>query len=207
MTINLNVGILDFGAGNLFSITNAVERLIHDVVIVKTPDDFENIDCLIIPGVGSFATAMNELTSRGLTQSILDFSVKKSILGICLGFQVFASLGYEGTVSGGLNLLNANVKRFNIQLPVPHVGWNSVSIINSSDLFNEIDDNTDFYFTHSYYVDLADETNTVGETDYGIKFTSVIINQNLVGVQFHPEKSGINGLKLLENYFKHYVKN
>lgn len=207
MTINLNVGILDFGAGNLFSITNAVERLIHDVVIVKTPEDFENIDCLIIPGVGSFATAMNELTSRGLTQSILDFSVKKSILGICLGFQVFASLGYEGTVSGGLNLLNANVKRFNIQLPVPHVGWNSVSIINSSDLFNEIDDNTDFYFTHSYYVDLADETNTVGETDYGIKFTSVIINQNLVGVQFHPEKSGINGLKLLENYFKHYVKN
>lgn len=207
MTINLNVGILDFGAGNLFSITNAVERLIHDVVIVKTPEDFENIDCLIIPGVGSFATAMNELTSRGLTQSILDFSVKKSILGICLGFQVFASLGYEGTVSGGLNLLNANVKRFNIQLPVPHVGWNSVSIISSSDLFNEIDDNTDFYFTHSYYVDLADETNTVGETDYGIKFTSVIINQNLVGVQFHPEKSGINGLKLLENYFKHYVKN
>lgn len=207
MTINLNVGILDFGAGNLFSITNAVERLIHDVVIVKTPEDFENIDCLIIPGVGSFATAMNELTSRGLTQSILDFSVKKSILGICLGFQVFASLGYEGTVSGGLNLLNANVKRFNIQLPVPHVGWNSVSIINSSDLFNDIDDNTDFYFTHSYYVDLADETNTVGETDYGIKFTSVIINQNLVGVQFHPEKSGINGLKLLENYFKHYVKN
>lgn len=207
MTINLNVGILDFGAGNLFSITNAVERLIHDVVIVKTPDDFENIDCLIIPGVGSFATAMNELTSRGLTQSILDFSVKKSILGICLGFQVFASLGYEGTVSGGLNLLNANVKRFNIQLPVPHVGWNSVSIINSSDLFNDIDDNTDFYFTHSYYVDLADETNIVGETDYGIKFTSVIINQNLVGVQFHPEKSGINGLKLLENYFKHYVKN
>lgn len=207
MTINLNVGILDFGAGNLFSITNAVERLIHDVVIVKTPEDFENIDCLIIPGVGSFATAMDELTSRGLTQSILDFSVKKSILGICLGFQVFASLGYEGTVSGGLNLLNANVKRFNIQLPVPHVGWNSVSIINSSDLFNEIDDNTDFYFTHSYYVDLADETNTVGETDYGIKFTSVIINQNLVGVQFHPEKSGINGLKLLENYFKHYVKN
>lgn len=207
MTINLNVGILDFGAGNLFSITNAVERLIHDVVIVKTPEDFENIDCLIIPGVGSFATAMDELTSRGLTQSILDFSVKKSILGICLGFQVFASLGYEGTVSGGLNLLNANVKRFNIQLPVPHVGWNSVSIINSSDLFNDIDDNTDFYFTHSYYVDLADETNTVGETDYGIKFTSVIINQNLVGVQFHPEKSGINGLKLLENYFKHYVKN
>lgn len=207
MTINLNVGILDFGAGNLFSITNAVERLIHDVVIVKTPDDFENIDCLIIPGVGSFATAMDELTSRGLTQSILDFSVKKSILGICLGFQVFASLGYEGTVSGGLNLLNANVKRFNIQLPVPHVGWNSVSIINSSDLFNDIDDNTDFYFTHSYYVDLADETNIVGETDYGIKFTSVIINQNLVGVQFHPEKSGINGLKLLENYFKHYVKN
>jgi len=207
MITKLTVGIVDFGGGNLLSITNAVERLLHNVIIVNTPMDFENIDCLIIPGVGSFAAAMFELKSKGLIHSIIDFSLRKAILGICLGFQVFASIGYEGAQTQGLNLFNATVKRFDTQLPVPHVGWNSVAIIKRAALFHDIEDEADFYFTHSYYVDLVDESLIVGKSEYGLEFTSVVIHKQIVGVQFHPEKSGTNGLKLLDNFFRHYVKN
>lgn len=207
MITKLRVGIIDFGGGNLISIINAVERLLHDVSIVNSPSDFEGIDCLIIPGVGSFAAAMYELKFKGLIHPIINFSINKSILGICLGFQVFASLGYEGSETRGLNLFNASVKRFNISLPVPHVGWNSVTVNKDAKLFHGIENGNDFYFTHSYYVDVDDKNIVIGTTEYELEFASCVIHNQIVGVQFHPEKSGSNGSKLLENFFKYYVKN
>lgn len=207
MIMKLNVGIVDFGAGNLFSIQNSIQKFDLNVMIVNSPNDLKEIDCLIIPGVGSFASAIRELTSKGLIEPIIEFSLTKSILGICLGFQIFASIGFEGSATNGLNLLNGEVKKLNVNLPVPHVGWNSVSILNHSKLFNGIESDTDFYFTHSYYMELNDIGNVVGVTNYDIQFVSAVVKHNIVGVQFHPEKSGSNGLKLLENYFKYYAKN
>jgi imidazole glycerol-phosphate synthase subunit HisH len=207
MTINLNVGLVDFGSGNLLSVINAIEQLGHSYTIIESSNQLQNLDCLVIPGVGSFNSAMKNLSKRKLIEPIIQFSREKYILGICLGMQLFSEVGFEGEKTFGLGLLKSQVVKFRGQLPVPHVGWNSVKLNDLQlQLFEGIEDNSDFYFTHSFYLENL-SNGCEGVTSYGIDFPSVVVSNNVIGVQFHPEKSGKKGLLLLSNFFKYYVKN
>lgn len=207
MITQVRVGIIDFGSGNLLSVKYAFERLDCLVEIISNIDQLEHIDCLVIPGVGLFKNAIFSLSENGLIIPIREFSKKKYVLGICLGLQIFSLLGAEGGVSIGLGLINADTVRFNVTLPIPHVGWNSVNFSDEEPLFYGINNGSDFYFTHSYYVDVKDIDQVIGVTEYDNKFASAVKNENVIGVQFHPEKSGKNGSLMLKNFINYYVKN
>jgi len=154
---------------------------------------------LILPGVGSATEGMKNLRKSGLNKVILkQIKLKKPILGICLGMQLLFFLSEEGNTEC-LNVIEGKVKRFNNKLKVPQIGWNQVKQ-KPSKLFLGIKDKSYFYFVHSYYCQASEEKIIIGSTEYGINFTSAIEDKNIFGVQFHPEKSGENGLKLLKNF-------
>ena len=201
------VGIIEFGSGNILSVKNAFERLGCEIIIIETSFQLKQIDCLVIPGVGSFQNAITNLKNRRLIENIINFSKEKYVLGICLGMQIFSTLGLEGGSSNGLNLVPGTTARFNVDLPLPHVGWNTVRSHEHTPLFKNIDNDSDFYFTHSYIVETDNLKHVFGWTNYGLNFPSVIINDKVIGVQFHPEKSGQKGKLLLSNFIEYYVKN
>lgn len=189
---------------NLRSVWSAVHHLGFDPVLVKdSGHDFSDITHLIIPGVGSFAHAMGNIRDRGLEKSIQDFDRKKRpILGICLGMQLLACEGAEGGGSRGLGLIEGKVKNLDhgIGLPIPHMGWNDLRIKRRHPVLARIKDHTDYYFVHSYHFEHARDADVIATTDYGGEFSSVVGRENIIGVQFHPEKSQSNGLKVLEAF-------
>tara|TARA_B100001109_G_C18860751_1_gene473851 strand:- start:2102 stop:2695 length:594 start_codon:yes stop_codon:yes gene_type:complete len=189
--------------GNLGSISNAVYSLGWDYKLISEKKDFEEISHLILPGVGAYSSAMLKLNSKNLTSSIVEFSKKGNpVLGICLGMQLLSYSGEEGGISEGLQLINGNVKLLKNEnnLHMPHVGWNNLIIKNSHPLLDGIKSNIDFYFVNSYFFDVKKEKNIIAETEYGQIFPSIVSKQNVIGVQFHPEKSQSNGLKILDNF-------
>jgi len=196
--------IVDYGMGNLRSILNKFERMDVEAKISADPGDIERADKLILPGVGAFDAAMQNLRQRNLIP-VLEKKVlqeKTPILGICLGMQLFSRHSEEGNVDG-LGWIDARTIRFQSNgngLKVPHMGWNSITVNGGSHLLDGLETGSRFYFVHSYHVCCDDPADRLATTNYGIDFTSMVQHGNILGAQFHPERSHRYGAKLLENF-------
>ncbi len=197
------IGILDYGFGNLASVWNAVYNLGFDVEIVKKSERFSNISHLIIPGVGAFDSAMNEMHARGLVEPVLEFAREgKPTLGICLGMQLLADFGEETTGAKGLGLIPGEVRALPTRegFTIPHCGWNTVQFLHPHPVLKKIKSECDFYFVHTYRFLARDKECVLGTTEHSTVFDSVVFQRNILGFQFHPEKSQTHGLQLLENF-------
>ncbi len=201
-----NLVIVDYGMCNVSSVKNMVRYLGHDAVVSDDLSVIKKADKLILPGVGNFAEAMNRMYASGMKE-ILDNKVledKIPILGICLGMQLFTNHSEEGNCDG-FGWIDAVTKRFEGNgLKVPHMGWDYLQIEKRADIVNGIERDDRFYFVHSYYVNCKHRENVIATTDYGFAFDSVIQNGNIVGTQFHPEKSLKYGMKLLNNFLEKF---
>jgi glutamine amidotransferase len=195
------VGILDIEMGNLRSLCNAIDSLGVDSRVVREPSVLAEVSRVLIPGVGSYRAAMGNLTRLGFVDPLRRFAAAgKPVLGICLGMQVLSTRGEEGGAVPGLALIPGDVVLMEPDsLRLPHVGWNSVSFRSPHPVLEGIRDGKDFYFVHSYEFRCAPE-HSYAETSYGRPFSSIVGVGNVLGVQFHPEKSQRNGLQLLENF-------
>ena len=195
------VGIVNYGiAGNVYSIKKAVEKAGGRVKVINNKEEFELVAKIVIPGVGSFADAMRELKDDGLLDWLKEEIKIKPTLGICLGMQILASIGFEYGKTKGLDAINAEVKPMLVDAKIPHMGFNSLDVVNPNKLLNHIEDK-EFYFMHSYEV--VNYANIVSLTNYcGHQFVSSIQKGALYGVQFHPEKSRDAGIKLFKNFLE-----
>jgi glutamine amidotransferase len=196
------IGILDIGMGNLRSVQNAVYQNGFDPIVVTTAANFDDLTHLILPGVGNFSAAVPEIANRQLKQPILDFVASgRPLLGTCLGMQFLMSVSEEGGHNVGLDLIAGRVKRLSGEgLLVPHVGWNILNMTRPHPVYQGIKSGRDFYFVHSYAAVCENDTDLLGVTEYGGPMTAVVGRDNVVGMQFHPEKSQVNGLRLIENF-------
>jgi glutamine amidotransferase len=201
----MKLGIIDLDTGNIASLIAAIRKLDLKFKICKSQFDCEDVDQLILPGVGAFKDFMEKIKTNKVDKLLNDkLSKKMSILGICAGFQVLFDKSYEFGENKGLSYLNGDIesfKNYSKNIKIPHVGWNECKILNKNKLFEGIEDNSDFYFTHSYMLKNVNKDMILTETKYGIDFVSSVKLKNIYGVQFHPEKSQINGLKLLKNFY------
>ncbi len=195
------IGIIDYGiAGNIHSIKKALEQAGGIVKIVSSKDDLSCVDKLVIPGVGSFKDAIEELDKINLIETLKNAIQTKPTLGICLGMQILSSLGFEYGQTEGLGVINAEVKPIIVNGKVPHMGFNTVDIVQKNKLLKGLEDE-EFYFMHSFEV--VNYTNITSLTDYeGHKFVSSIQKGNIYGVQFHPEKSRDAGIRLFKNFIE-----
>ena len=200
-----DVVVVDYGVGNLRSVVGAVERLGFSALISSDPEDLERAGKLILPGVGAFGDGMRRLRERGLVE-VLDRLVVdggKPILGICLGAQLMATGSSEFGEHRGLGWIDARVELIqplDPALRVPHVGWNQLEPVQQTPLLDGIEAGSLFYFVHSFHLVCADQGVVAGVTDYGAKLVAVIARGNVYGTQFHPEKSQLVGLTLLQNF-------
>jgi len=197
------IAIIDYGAGNLQSVVNAVNKLGYRPKVTTSPDDVFNAQAVILPGVGAAADTMANLKKLGLVSPIRRFIAEDHpFLGICIGLQIL----FTGTEEDGwhecLDVIPGLVRKLPSGLKIPHMGWNQVRQKISPPIFNGIPDEANFYFAHSYYAEPDDKSMVAGETEYGISICSVIAKGNLVATQFHPEKSGEVGLKIYDNFIK-----
>ena len=201
------IGILDYGAGNVQAIARIYNNLKIPNKLIKSAADFEGVEKLILPGVGSFDAVVSKLNESGLKDRLTELVLveKTPVFGICVGLQIMAKSSEEGALPG-LGWINATVKKFDLpgEYYVPHMGWNTFSLSGANEIFNGTDDEFGFYFVHSFYFDLEEELDSTAITTYGIEFTSAIRKGNIVATQFHPEKSQKNGLRLLENFSNWY---
>ncbi|MBM3229173.1 imidazole glycerol phosphate synthase subunit HisH [Candidatus Parvarchaeota archaeon] len=197
------VGVLDYGMGNLASVKAGLLRAgATNVEIVKNAGEIGNCDALVIPGVGAFAAAMEKILGMDATDAIKAFAKSgKPILGICLGMQVLFEEGEEGGRRRGLGLIEGKVKLLEDAPKLPQIGWNAVST-NADGLWSGIGNLPYFYFVHSYACFPENKGDVIGTTAYGDVFASAVRRENVIGVQFHPEKSGADGLKLLKNFLE-----
>ncbi|HMP88547.1 MAG TPA: imidazole glycerol phosphate synthase subunit HisH [Kiritimatiellia bacterium] len=200
----MTIGIIDYGMGNLGSVSNACRFLDLPASIIATPEEFAGCDGLILPGVGAFGDCMAHLESHGFVEPIKKWIVDdRPFLGICLGLQVLFSSSEESPSVPGLGILPGVVRKFPAQneLKVPQIGWNRVrKAAPDCPLFKGIGHDRHFYFVHSFYVDCEDSSLIAGITNYGLDYTSVVCRSRLMAVQFHPEKSQQDGLTLLRNF-------
>ena len=196
-------GVVDYRAGNLRSIETALKYLGAGFIVSDNPSELEKCDKLIFPGVGEASSAMKNLSETGLDKFIIRYAVSgRPLFGICLGSQIVLTWSEEGNTDC-LDIIRGNVRLFaaDTGLKVPQIGWNSVSFSRPHYLFRGIPDNSSFYFVHSYYPDVENEF-TIGRCGYGISFSAAICRDNVCAVQFHPEKSGKYGLKMMQNFLK-----
>lgn len=225
------ITIIDYGVGNLHSISKAIENLGQKVVVTNDPEKVLISDGLILPGVGAFVPAMQSLKNNNLIEPINEFvSTGKPVLGICLGLQLFFTDSEEGgtingsplanLATGGLNIIKGKVKKINAKvehhrdlrnpdeqilrsrIKLPQIGWNTIKKTGTYDICKNIPDNTFFYFVHSYHVIPEDKDIIVAKTHYGMDIVSIIQKNNISGTQFHPEKSSIKGIQFLKNWIK-----
>lgn len=200
------IGIINYGMGNLTSVKNALDFLKVTNKVIDSPYQFADCDKIILPGVGAFALAMQNINNAGLNDAIFDFCLlqKKPILGLCLGMQLLLEKSSEHGDHKGLGLVKGEVTHlaeYIKDLPVPHVGWNSLDSVNTSVLLKNIaKEEQVFYFVHSYYCTSEDKSSVAASVNYSINFDAVIEKDNFFGCQFHPEKSQKSGLQLLKNF-------
>lgn len=189
-------------SGNIFSLLQAINSLKIDFIIIKSLKDFDECNRIIIPGVGSFNNSMNYLNSNFNIDELVNVLKTKKILGICVGMQIFSEYGHENEKTKGLGLIKGQVKKIKTNKVLPHVGFNSIDLQNQSILFNDINqDQSEFYFTHSF--ELINNENITSTCSYfGKKIITSIQSNNIFGVQFHPENSRDQGIKILENFLK-----
>ena len=197
------ITIVDYGAGNLRSVVNAINKLGYQPRITNSPSEILNAQVVILPGVGAAADTMKNLRALGLANSIRQFIAEgRPFLGVCLGLQILFTGSEEGGWHECLGIIPGRVRRIPAGLKVPHMGWNQVKQRLSHSVFNGVPDEANFYFVHSYYVEPDDSSLVVGETYYGVPICSVLARDNLVATQFHPEKSGEPGLRMYDNFIK-----
>jgi imidazole glycerol-phosphate synthase subunit HisH len=201
--VSVKVGIIDYGMGNLRSVSNAVQAVGAKAEYVVDPEALYVYDRLILPGVGGFGDAMGQLVRTGMNQALDEqFKSGKQILGLCLGMQLMCRDSEEGGNFAGFGWFKASVKRFpdRLQLKVPHIGWNNLSLACDHPLFTDIGHAPDVYFVHSYRVECENNNDVLAWCEYGEPFAAIIGHENLVGIQFHPEKSQRVGLTMLGNF-------
>jgi len=192
--------IVDYGVGNLKSVTNAMDYLGYPTVITGDKKELEKADAIILPGVGAFPDAAEKLRAPGLDKVIKAQAGKKPILGICLGMQLLFDRGEEIRETEGLGLVHGSVKRIKTDYKLPHIGWNSLSFHNDSPLFRGLEDGVYVYFVHSFSGIPDDSGDVAATTDYGLSIVAAVSHGNVFGCQFHPEKSGETGLLMLKNF-------
>ena len=196
----LKVAIVDYEAGNLRSVQKAIEACGSIAKITTDVEDINSCDGIILPGQGASDSAMSKLNELGLSETIKNQINKgKPFLGICLGLQLLFDSSEEGDLPG-LGLILGRIKKFSKDSKVPHIGWNQVSFNKNHPFIEEIPNQSNFYFAHSYFSEIERKKQQLATTDYGIEFCSAVAIDNLVAVQFHPEKSGILGLGLYKNF-------
>jgi len=199
----VKVVIVDFGAGNLHSVSRAVVNAGTRPLVTSNPSYLEDAEAVIVPGVGAAADTMSNLRASGFVEPIRDYIASgRPFLGVCMGQQALFEVSEEGGEHECLGILPGRVVRFSNGLKVPHMGWNQVRIVKQHPIFEGVDEGSYFYFVHSYYPQPADPDVVIGETEYGVTFASVIARDNIVATQFHPEKSGEAGLRMYANFLK-----
>jgi glutamine amidotransferase len=192
--------IVDYGAGNLCSVSKGLARVGHEAMITDSPEAIRTAHAVVLPGVGAAGAAMQSLTAKGLEPALREvISAGKPFLGICLGLQLLLTYHEEGEVQC-LDIIPGRVTKFSPGLKIPHMGWNSVDLVSESRLFDGVASGSYFYFVHSYFAASESSEPVVGQTDYGVRFSSVLQQGNVFGTQFHPEKSGDLGLRVLANF-------
>ncbi len=201
------IAIIDYGAGNLYSVSKAIAKLGYEAKITSRPEDLYDAGAVILPGVGSAGDAMHKLARLGLDEALKRlYREQKPLFGVCLGLQLLFSYSDEEGGYECLGILPGRVIKFPPGRKIPHMGWNQVRQHGHQALFDGIPDDSHFYFVHSYYADVEDRSMVAGNTDYGLSFASVVAKNKLVATQFHPEKSGDLGLKLYDNFLKINLK-
>ena len=210
----MKIAIIDYESGNLKSVSKAVELASNnilnksDVKIINSANELKNFDKIVLPGQGSFKQCYQSLLSIGGIVDELNSAVlekQKPILGICVGMQLFSSFGEEDGGSKGFDWIKGKVNKINLtdkNLKLPHMGWNNISINQKSKLFSGIENESHFYFVHSFAFDVENEQFISATTNYSTEIVSAIEKDNIFGTQFHPEKSQANGIKILENFVK-----
>jgi imidazole glycerol-phosphate synthase len=197
------ITLLDYGAGNVLSVINAIESLGEQIHIAKSAEDILSAEKLVFPGVGAFGSMMDILNKKGYAVPLKQYLASdRPFLGICLGLQALFEYSEEAPDVKGLGIFKGYVKRFSIDLSVPHIGWNGIAMHQPSQIFNGVREAEKFYFVHSYHVAPEDDGIVLTTTDYGYSFVSSIQKGGIIATQFHPEKSGLAGLKILENFLK-----
>ena len=205
----MNVIIVDYNSGNISSVINSFKEVAKDKVNIEVTSDFNKIkssDKVVLPGQGSFKSCVNALNKiDGLSNSLNEFaiSLKKPLLGICVGLQMFADIGYEETETKGLGWISGKVSKINNQngkYKLPHIGWNQIKIIKDSKIFKDIENNSHMYFVHSYEFIPNNKNVISATTEYSSNIVCSIEKENIFGTQFHPEKSDKMGLKIIKNF-------
>ncbi|MBO8137181.1 MAG: imidazole glycerol phosphate synthase subunit HisH [Desulfotomaculum sp.] len=195
------IAIIDYGMGNLRSVQKGFEKVGFKAEIVNDPGKIKLYPGVVLPGVGAFADAMNNLKKMGMAEALQNYAASgRPLLGICLGLQLLFDSSTEWGKTPGLGILPGEVRRLPQGLKVPHMGWNQIEIKRYSPLFEGIPDGSAYYFVHSYYVDPADKEVILTTTEYGLHFASIVGRDNVFGIQFHPEKSSRLGLRILKNF-------
>lgn len=196
------VAIIDYGAGNLQSVKKALDYIGAESIITSDAKIIESSSHVILPGVGSFEDAVNSINSSGLREVIIKSAKEKHFLGICLGLQLLFERSEESPNAEGLGILKGEVVKIPSDkgLKVPHIGWNSIDVLNDEGIFKDIPQSSYFYFVHSYYIKCDDKDVVSAMTRYGLPIECAVKKGDLSAVQFHPEKSGEVGLQLLKNF-------
>jgi glutamine amidotransferase len=202
------ITLIDYGVGNIYAFQNVYKRLNIPTKIAKTSHDLAYAEKLILPGVGSFDYAMNQLNNSGMRDKLDELVIEKKvpIIGICVGMQMMGNRSEEGKLAG-LKWIDAEILKFDENLiqqrtKLPHMGWNDMTPIKNHPLFSGLENGAIFYYLHSFYFKCNNPTESIAYSDYGISFSSVVNRENIFGIQFHPEKSHQNGEKLLHNFAK-----
>lgn len=198
------LGVINYGAGNFRSLCNALNFLKIPYNEISSPEDFENVSHIILPGVGAFNDCIERLQLLNLVERLKSelLDGNKFFLGICVGHQILSSVGTEFEEKEGLNLIPGKTIKLEPMknLPVPHIGWTEVKQLKKTRLFKDIEDGATFYFVHSFYIDAENKEDVLATVSYGKEITAAVEKGNIFGVQFHPEKSQTNGLQLLKNF-------
>lgn len=195
------IAVIDYGGGNLRSVTNALARLGCQPKVTREPEDVVNATAVIFPGVGAAADVMESLREGGMDEAIKEVIREgQPFFAICVGMQVLLSATEEGGLNECLDIIPGMVKRLPADLKVPHIGWNQVKQVLAHPIFDGIPDGSNFYFVHSYYAEPEDKSVVAGTTEYGINLCSMLIKDNVIATQFHPERSGVLGLRMYATF-------
>ena len=204
MVKSVDIAVIDYGMGNLHSIAKALRYVApqRTVWVGADPDIISTASHVIYPGVGAIKDCVKELKTRGLDQIIKEVSKSKPLLGICVGMQVLATKGYENKETEGLNWIRGSVKKIITipSLPIPQMGWNNLEIKANHPIVKNISENDHTYFVHSYLFEVYDKNQIIASVDYGVPISAIIAKDNIIGMQFHPEKSQQVGLDLISNF-------
>jgi glutamine amidotransferase len=205
----MNVTIVDYNSGNISSVINSFKEVAKEKIKIEVSSDLDKIkssDKIVLPGQGSFKSCVDALNSiDGLFDTLNEFTIinKKPLLGICVGFQMFADVGYEETETQGLGWISGEVSKIDNQngkFKLPHIGWNELNIVKTSQIFRDIENKSHMYFVHSYEFIPKDKNVISATTDYSSSIVCSVEKENIFGTQFHPEKSDKEGLKIIDNF-------